>query len=912
MPLIRPGVRRLFSLRLRREGTRPVDIDAEIALHLELRVQQLQQTGLSSNDARNEALRRFGSPETARVRLRVAANHRDNRMNMREQVASLALDARYALRGLMRERWLTAFVAITLGLGIGVNAAMYGVVDRLLLRGPEYVRDVSRLQNVYITTQEPGMAPNTNNSFGYVTYNLLRQNAPRIRVATWQYSDKGILYGRGLNAEQWSTGQATADLFPILGVTPMLGRFYSEEEDKPGAPHMVVVLGFSVWKREFNSDSAIVGKPIQLGDRTYTVIGVARKGFTGTGLSPVDVWMPMSIRSGNNNQNFATAWNSTWLNLVARLEPGVTVEQANAEITAVYRRGYGGHDESMKAATLSLAPISYARDGTETPEYRISRWLIGVCLVVLIVACSNVANLLLVRALRRRREVAVRLALGVSRARLLRLFLVESLILAFIGAISGLFVAFLTGSFMRHVLLPNIEWTSSPVDVRVLVFSLAIAVIVGVAIGLLPAWRATRPDLTAALKSGIRDGGGNQSRMRSTLTIAQSALSVVLLVGAGLFVRSLSQVRAQDLGIQTNRVLTATLKWPSLSMIGDTASREVESKRQEATYPLLLARIRQLADVEHASLTVGLPFQSAIGVSLRVPGWDSLPRLKSGDPTISAITDDYFNTTGGRIIRGRAFATTDHEGTEPVTIVSETMAKTLWPKGNAIGQCLMIGDDSLPPCFKVVGVSTDAHRFRLREEPAMHYYVPFGQHEKVGIGGTTLLVRPRGAPNAMLMAVRRTAQGVDPTVRFVYAEPLQNAVDPQIRPWQLGANVFSLMGVLALCVAAIGLYSVMSYLVAHRRQELGIRMALGANSRDVLTLILRSGVGTAGAGVLLGIIASLLGGRFIEPLLFETSSHDVLVYAIVIVTLLGVAVLASVVPALRARHVSPIEALRTE
>jgi predicted permease len=910
MPLIRPGIRRLFSLRTR-EGARPNDIDEEIALHLELRARQLESEGHSRADAHRLARSRFGEQAIARHHLHNAAQRRDRTMNLREHFESFVQDARYAARGLIRDRWLTLFVALTLGLGIGVNAAMYGVVDRLLLRGPEYLRDASRLQTLHITERPEGMDARTHMFFGWVTYDLLRENATKMKVAIFKHSKETVQYGSGLSAERWNSGDVTADVFPLLGATPLLGRFFTSEEDIPSAPHSVVVLGYGVWQRVFNGDPKVVGRSIELDNRPYTVVGVAREGFTGPGLARVDVWMPMSIKSAYNS-NFTTSWNNTWLNIIARLEPGTTPEQAAAEATTLYRNAYPGKNQALRNASLSFTPISFASDGAEPPESRISRWLIGVCAIVLIVACANVANLLLARAVRRRREVAVRLALGVSRGRLLRLFVIESLMLAGIGAATGVVIAYATGSFMRNVLLPGVEWTTSPVSGRILVMLTALAVAVGLVVGLLPALRSSRPDLTAALKAGVRDGGGQQSRMRTGLTIAQAALSVVLLVGAGLFVKSLANVRALDLGINTERVLTADLTWKSLPSGASAELRTEERRRQDAVYPALLERIRHLPDVEHAAVTIGAPFYSSFGVSLKVPGWDTIPTIKSGPPTISAVSADYFATTGAPILQGRAFTEADGEGSETVAIVSQTMARTLWPNKQAIGECLMIGSDSVPPCYRIVGVTADARRFQLREEPAMHYYVPFGFRKKLGIGGTLVLVRPRPGSEGTLAAVRSAAQSVDPSITFVMAKPLQEVVDPQLRPWRLGANMFLLMGVLALCVAAIGLYSVMSYLVAQRRQEMGIRMALGANGRDILQLILQSGVSTASFGIAIGVGIALVAGHYIEPLLFETSSRDVVVYVTVVLSLLLVSLVACLVPAMRARRVNPIEALRTE
>lgn len=910
MPLIRPGIRRLFNVALRRDGTRPSEIDEEIALHLELRAQQLSRIGLLPDEARAEATRRFGSTDAARERLRAAAKYRDRKMNVREQLTSLGQDVRYAARGLVREPWFTAFVAITLGLGIGVNAAMYGVVDRLLLRGPEYVRDVPRLQNLYVTTQRPGMDAQTGNTFGYVAYTTLRDNAQTMSVATFKQTKDGILYGSGEQAEQWNIAEATPDLFPLLGTTPLLGRFFTDEEDRPSPSQFVVVLGYNVWQREFNGDEKIVGQSITLADKSYIVIGVARKGFTGPGLAPVDVWLPSVVRGSSESSTWTTSWNWTGLHVIARLQPGITPAQAATEATTIYRATNRDRND-IRNATLSLAPISFTRNGTEPPETRIARWLIGVCVIVLIVACSNVANLLLARAIRRRREVAVPLALGVSRARLLRMFLVESLLLSGVGAIAALAVAFVTGTFMRKTLLPDIDWSSSVLDSRVLFVSLCVAVFVGIATGLIPAWRASRPDLTVALKSGARDGGGHQSRTRSTLTVLQAALSVVLLIGAGLFVRSLSNVRSIDLGIQTNKVLVTSLRWRALPTNATQEMRDEEAARIENIYVELLERLRHSPGIEHASLTIGLPFQASMSYLIRVPGWDSLPKTKSGNPSVSFVSDDYFNTTGAHILRGRAFTASDRSGSEPVAIISETMAKILWPGKEALGSCIYASiSRRAAACSRIVGIVTDAHRFELEEEPSMHYYMPWAHYRNDG--GSVLLIRANGDSPFPIAKIRQIALEVDPTISYVRATSLQDSIDPKVRPWQLGANIFVLMGLLALCVAAIGLYSVMSYLVAQRRQELGIRMALGANSRDIMQLVLASGVGTAGIGVAIGVIVALLGGRFIQPLLFKTSARDVHVFATVALSLLCVSVVACVIPALRARRVNPIEALRTE
>jgi predicted permease len=864
-------------------------------------------------------MRRFGTLHDAAHELHAAAGRREQSMQSDEWWDALRQDLRYAARGLRREPLFTAFVVATLALGIGANAAMFAVVDRLLLKGPEHITEPGRVLRVYQQVRPTGMDEITHSQFGYVTYDLLRHDSTLFDgVAAYNVGQRSTTFGRGADAELLVVGAATSDLFRLLGDRPALGRFFDATEDRTSAPQHVVVLGDGLWRNAFGADRNVVGRSIMLNDESYTIVGVAPKGFTGPQFTKVDAWTPMSLRSANvshdakGNSNWTTTWNSQWLRVVVRLKPGVSTERAAATLTATYRHAYAGGDSAIAAAKIRLLPIAYNGQGKETAEAGISRWLVGVAVVVLLIACSNVVNLMLARAVRRRREVAVRLALGAGRARLVRLLLTESLLLAALGGTAGLVVAWVTGQLMRTALLSSIEWTSAPVDARVLGVSAAIALTAGIVVGLVPALRASRPDLTVSLKSGAREGGGaHGARLRAALTVAQAALSLVLLVGAGLFVRSLSNVRALDLGIQPERVWVVTPQWPPLRS-SDTAARRIERVRQRDFNVRSLDRARGLPGVERASITVGLPFATSFGQTVRVSGWDSLPALKGGGPNISAVTEDYFETVGTRVLRGRAFTAADRAGSEPVALVNETMAKTLWPGREAIGDCLFTGpgrnDTSI--CSRIVGIVADARRYNLREEPAMHYYIPLGQERGMCCG--VLVIRPRGDATALIPAVRRMMQALDPSISYVSVRTLQESVVPQIRPWRLGASMFGLMGVLALVVAAVGLYSVMSYLVAQRAREIGVRIALGARGGDIVALVLRNSIGMAALGVAIGIALALWAGRFIAPLLFDTSPNDPVVIGGVAAILLAVAVLASVLPAMRAMRVDPMEALRAE
>jgi predicted permease len=429
-------------------------------------------------------------------------------------------------------------------------------------------------------------------------------------------------------------------------------------------------------------------------------------------------------------------------------------------------------------------------------------------------------------------------------------------------------------------------------------------------VGVLPAWRAVRAKLTDALKQGARDGGGPRSRARPALTIVQAALSVVLLVGAGLFVRSLWNVWTVPLGIDPARIMVVDMTRPPLSQIQDPSAQEAERERRRSENLAIVADLLRIPGVDHASAAVGMPFGNRFTVSLRVPGLATIPRLKTGGPSVSAVATDYFATVGTRILRGRAFGPADHKGSEPVAIVSQTMAQTMWPGQDPIGKCIISGDIGAPPCARIVGVAESTHRSALREPPVMHYYVPFGQ--EVGFGGTVLLVRSSGNPLLLGPAVRRAVIDRDPTIRFVDLSTVQDKIDPLTQQWRIGAAVFVLSGGLALIVAAIGIYSVMAYLVADRTHEIGVRLALGARRADVTKLILRGSVGMAVVGSLLGCATALVASRTIESLLFNESARDPWIYGGASLVIVVVAAAAGVVPTIRANHINPLLALKAE
>ena len=907
MPFIRPGVRRLFDLMLRRRDVSRRDVDTEVALHIDLRAAQLIRQGLSPQDARHEAQRRFGSVKALHS-LEHSAYWRDRKMSFRDWLDSVTQDIRYALRGFRREPAFTAFAVITLALGIGANAAMYGVVDRLLLRGPDHVREPDRLVRFTTTVNRPTIGEATFASAGYVLYDNLRQHATAFEgVAAYKVGD--AVFGKGQDSRIIRGGSATAGFFPLLGVRAASGRFFQPDEDDTASPSAVVVLGDAFWRSQFGADPAIIGKSVMISNEPHMVIGIAPRGFTGVELGRVDVWTPMSYASQGTATNWPRSWNAQWLYVVGRLKPGVSMSAASDDATRTHRATYDGAPTRLIAkARIDATPIRFTDEGQESSEVLVSRWLIGVTIIVLLIACSNVANLLLARAIRRQADVGVRMALGAGRGRLVRLFVTESLLIATLGGALALGVATFLAVTIRSQLLANIEWTSSPVSGRVLLLSFVVTLVVGLVVGTAPALHAARGSLMRAMQHG--GAQGRRLRAGAWPTVLQATLTAILLIGAGLFVQSLHRARNAPLGFESERVLVAVIAFAGL---GDATPEEYlagRARRNEA-WRQALARLQERPDVEKAAVAVGSPFGNAFGIDLFVPGFDSVPRLAGGGPYISSVSADYFATVGTRLIRGRVFLPTEGKGSERVVLVNETMARTLWPQQDALTKCMRLGADTMP-CARVVGIVEDARRYNLREEPAMQYYIPLGQEEGLGFGGSVLMIRPKVTPREFAPIAERSIYETGAIVDRVQTWPIREKIDPLLRPWKLGATVFTLGGLLALLVAALGLYSVMSYSVAQRTREMGVRIALGARARTIVSMIVRQGVFLAALGVAGGIVAAILAGSRLQALLFDTSPRDVTIIGGAALVLISAATAASFWPALRAGRVDPIRALKSD
>jgi len=817
-------------------------------------------------------------------------------------------DFRYAVRGLRRNPGFALFVCTALSLGIGANVTMLGIGSRLILAGPAQVLDADRLVQIQVRVVGPAGRITHNASFGHVTYDLLSRRA-RSFGALGTYTVNDGFLGRGEGARPVRLGYASASLFPLLGVRPSMGRFFTPAEDGVIGAEPVVVISHGAWRDWLGAPADAIGRPVVLDDQVFSVIGVAPPGFTGPQFGRVDAWVPMNLLSPRVTRDFRTAWTAQWLQIVGRLAPGITAENASEEATAIFRDGYDGPralPDDLRVEAVGLRAVDLDLDRT---QIGVLLWLTGVAVVVLLVACANVANLLLARGLRRARELAVRAALGASRTRLVRLLLFETTLLAAGGGTVGLLIAGLAGAFVRATLFASVDWSYAPPGWTTAWLTCALVVLAALATGLVPAVRVSREALGGRMKTDLTSTGERRSRLRTGLTVVQAALSVLLLVLAGLFGRSWWNLYHLDLGIDSRNVYVFELDWPPLSTVPEGPSREAERTRRASFFLDEAASVRTMTIVEEASAAVGMPFGYRFGLPIQVPGVEELPRLGDAFPSVSAVGPHYFRTTGTAILRGRPFDERDGAGTEPVAIVSSTMAETIWPGLNALGQCIVIGA-APSPCARVVGIAEDTHRSRLRETPGMHYYIPAGQER--GFGGSVLLVRlaPTAAESTSVIIRRLIAD--DPRISRVTVESVQDRIDPQVQPWQQATGIFLISGLLALLVAGIGIYSVVSYVVTDRQREFGVRLALGARPGNIIRLVLRGHLNVAAIGVCLGVgIAAAIGG-WLEPVLFETSPRDPTLYAGIGFLLLLVATLAALVPALRARTLNPVDVLRSD
>ena len=807
-------------------------------------------------------------------------------------------DLRFGARTLRRNPGFAAIAILTLALGIGANAAIFSVVNAVLLR-PLPWSDPDRA--VMIWSKWTAFDKTWVASGEVVDYK--KRSRALSDVAAW--SDGQVnLTGDG-EPERVAAASVSANLFPVLGAQPMIGRVFTGPEDVPNGPN-VVVLGFGLWKRRYASDGSIVNRTILINGQSVQVLGIMPPDFVlptdFQNPEPTQLWTPLQMDPASTDHG------NHGLYAAGRLQPGATVRQAADELSGIAR---AMTSEGLYPVQMQFDTVVLSLTDEVVGNVRRAVWLLfGAVGFLLLIACANVANLLLARAEARQREIAVRSALGAGGWRVVRQLLTESLVLSSASAIVGLGLAYAGVRFLAWWNPANIPRVAGvTLDARVLLFTAVVAILTSVLFSLVPAVRAMKTDLTDSLKDGGQSAstGGGRQRFRNALVVVEMALAVVLLVGAGLMLRSLWALQRVPLGFDPTSVLTMRIALPAASY---------ESPEQvEVFFQQLLERVRQLPGVRTAGAARSLPLGSPIGdFGLMVEGYQPPPGTNAkGDWQI--VTDGYLAAMGERVIRGRGIEPTDTGGSMLVALVNEEMARLYWNGRDPIGGRLKIGGDPKRPFVTVVGVVADVRHNGITDVVKEKFYVPHTQWNKaVGfpIRGMTLVIRAGGDPWALVGPTRQAVRSLDPSLPVANVRLMDDVVGAALSTPRFTGILLGSFAVLALLLSAIGIYGVLSYLVSRRTREIGIRVAIGAGRAEVLRLILRNGISLALTGVAIGIGIALWASRLMSGLLHDVRPGDPVTFTAVGLLLTAVALIASLVPAWRATRVDPVVALKTE
>jgi predicted permease len=805
---------------------------------------------------------------------------------------------KYALRGIIRSPALSIGIILAFALGIGANATMYETVERLLLRAPPHIENADEVRRLMVHRLRGG-----ERTYGaaitFPDYRDFAEISGFSHVAAVRGQE--VTMGEGEAAQQVRGVMVTSSYWPLLGVQPALGRFFTGEEDRFGA-EPVAVLSYPRWQRDYGGSASVLGQTIDFGAGPYTIIGVTPKGFTGADLLPVDFFAPFMVYHQNafDGANWADERSIAFFTAIARVRPGVSLEAVEAEATTRHRTAMSEDARYDREARVVAAPLLQARGPNAPAEATVARWLLGVAVVVLLIACLNVANLLLARMLRQRREFSIRLALGISRTRLLSQIMAEGVLLGLLGGAAALLLAVAGGTVVQNALLPDIDWSGGPSAALVLIV-LALSILAGALSALVPALQASKRDVGGGLRTASGGITRSTARVRATLTMVQAALSVMLLVGAGLFVRSLNMIHQTDFGMAL---------WEVVFVEPTFFAGTLDEEERWQYFEQAAERLTRLPGVTSAAMASGIPFRSRYGLPVRAQGLDSVPSAPTGGASANAVGNTYFRTIGVQLQRGRLFDERETRNSARVVVTNASFAHALWPGEDPLGRCLYIGIGDVP-CSEIIGVVQDARRGRLVEEATYQYYVPIQQRQTpFPLDG--LMVRiPADMPQT-LAAVQRELLALDSRVRFVRSRPLQDLVAGELRQWRLGATMFSLFGALALLVAALGLYSVLAFDVAQRVREIGLRSALGASSGSIIRLVLQRAVRITAIGAGIGVLLALVFAPRLRDMLYQVSPHDPLTFATVIIALSVVSLAAAWFPAWRAARVDPNVALRAE
>jgi putative ABC transport system permease protein len=811
---------------------------------------------------------------------------------------TLLQDIRYGLRVLAQRPGFTAVAVVTLALGIGANTAIFSLVNAVLMRPLKY-RDAGRLVMLWEDGSAAGFARDTPAPANYADWKSQQQSFDQM-AATRQLTFD--LTGDGEPEKLLGFG-VESDFFPLLGVEPALGRTILPGDDRENA--RVAVISHGLWQRRFGGERSIVGREVQLNGEKYAVVGVMPQGFQFQ-YSNFDIWTPFGLTPEKMADR-----NGHYLEVVARLKGGVTPAQAEADLNTISARIAEAYPNDATGLKAAVVPMREQLAGGSRQTLGV---LLGAVALVLLIACANVAGVLLSRAAARRREMAVRAALGASRWRIVRQLLTESVMLGAAGGALGTLLALWAFAFLQQLVPAGMrEMVELKLDLTVLVFTLAVSMLAGVAFGLAPALAASRTDLNDALKQGgARGGVGSGRRLRGAFVVSEVALALVLLVGAGLLIQTLYRLRGQYSELRPESVLTLR------TMLAD--NRYGEPARRAAFYEQVLARVESLPGVTAAGYTTAVPLTRKGGANgLSLEGRDNGPSA-TWNANHRQVTPDFFRAMGQTLREGRAFDARDDEGAPSVAAVNEAMARSYWPGESAIGKRFKVGSpDSPQPWMTIVAVVSDVRQMGADAPVKPEMYVPYRQAAPYWpkppysfFTPRDLVVRTSGDPQNLVASVRNAIHEVDPYQPISGVRTMDEVLGVETAQRRLGMILLTAFAALALLLASLGIYGVLAFFVVQHTQEIGVRLALGARPSDVLRLVVGRGMKLALAGVGVGLAASLGLARLLTSLLYGVSPGDPATYALVAVLLTCVALLACLIPARRATKVDPMVALRYE
>jgi putative ABC transport system permease protein len=808
-------------------------------------------------------------------------------------------DTRFALRAL-RSHPGPALVAVTcLSLGIGANIALFGVVDALLLSPPRGVSHAESLVRVQVGAAPGGLAQASGASASYPQYQAIADQHTDVLAGLAAYGREAGTMGGGADARPVDSRIVTGNFFSLLGVGPALGRFFDAAEGAPRSGAAVAVLSYHAWRNRFGRDRAVIGRAIEVNGVPLTVVGVAPEGFVGVDLGDPDLWAPIGLvdlpEFGGEHR---LGGGFHWLQLVGRLAPGVSVERALAMtapaapadpfVAQPYREHEAGGEGSR--IPVSLAPLRTMFFDTPGNRSPVAPWALWISAAVLLLACATVANLLLAEAARGRRDVAVRLALGGSPARIIREQLLKSGVIAALSVVGASALAWISIVLVRRLPIPPI---AGVVSLRSVALGIGVALLTPLLFGAVPAVWMARRRVGEVLKERGGAGVPSVSTLQRALMAAQTAIGFVLLLVAALFVHSLRNVKAIDTGMEVNRVLTVRLDQPALV---DRTSPDLIAASLEA--------IRRVPGVESAALGSMIPFYLYSRRPLTIDG------RPAGDVLFNTVGPDYFRTLGIDVVEGRPLNRDDGRGSPMVAMVSEGLARAEWPAGDALGSCVKVPSFFGDACVEVVGIERGARYLSRFADASRTVHLAAAQVPD-GMKGQTIFVRSHD-PATLIPRIRRVVEAIDPSMPFVQIQPLHHWLGEELIPWEVGADLFSVLGALAALLAAVGLYMVVSFIASQRTRELGIRAALGAGRSQLVGLVLRAGLRISGVGLLAGAVLGIGVAALFRTRLYGLTFLDAATYAEVASALVIVTLIASLRPAARVAATDPAVVLKEE